>query len=207
MLLFFDTETTGLAKFNLPEDSTEQPRLVQLAFIKTEDDGTIIHEGCFIIKPDGFEIPTFASDVHGITTEYAIEKGTLSENVLSLFEGMFAGVTKLIAHNIKFDRCIIISELKRYVGYRHPIWQNKDFCTMLESTPICRIKGPKGYKWPKLQEAYTYFFGHPFDNAHDALADVKACKDVYFAIQKHNNKFNVGIREGATSPGTFQKVA
>ncbi len=51
-----------------------------------------------------------------------------------------------------------------------------------------QIPGEYGaYKWPQLQEAYKHFFNKEFDNAHDALADVTACKDVYFAIQNSNS--------------------
>jgi len=49
-------------------------------------------------------------------------------------------------------------------------------------TPICDIPGPYGPKWPRLQEAHKHVFGKEFDGAHDALADVIACKNIYFWI-------------------------
>jgi len=59
MILFFDTETTGLPQnYNAPvSDSNNWPRLVQLAFIKCDWEGNIISQSDFIIKPDGFTIP------------------------------------------------------------------------------------------------------------------------------------------------------
>ena len=37
---------------------------------------------------------------------------------------------------------------------------------------IAKKNGQKGYKWPKLSEAYQYFFNEAFVDAHDALGDV-----------------------------------
>jgi len=61
------------------------------------------------------------------------------------------------------------------------IHQRKSFCTMKEMTPICKIPGRYDeFKWPRLTEAYRHAFGGEFGNAHDALADVRACKEIYF---------------------------
>ena len=76
--LFFDTETTGLPKrYDAPSSDLENwsCRLVQLSWLMEDDSKTLLSKGDLIIKPDGFEIPKQASDVHGITTEMALEKG------------------------------------------------------------------------------------------------------------------------------------
>lgn len=52
-------------------DIQNWPRLVQLAWILADDKGNKIHSGNLIVRPDGFEIPTDAAKVHGITTEIA----------------------------------------------------------------------------------------------------------------------------------------
>lgn len=41
-----------------------------------------------------------------------------------------------------------------------------------------------GYKNPNLQEAYKHFFGVEFEGAHDAMADVRACRDVFFKLNE-----------------------
>jgi DNA polymerase-3 subunit epsilon len=38
------------------------------------------------------------------------------------------------------------------------------------------------HKTPNLGEAFRHFKGRDFENAHSAMADVQACRDVYFAI-------------------------
>ncbi len=56
---------------------------------------------------------------------------------------------------------------------------------------FCEIPGGYyGYKPPKLQELYQKLFGTTFDNAHDAMADVKATKKCFFEL----------IRRGAIVP-------
>ena len=63
MYLFFDTETTGLPRnWKAPvTDLNNWPRLVQLAYLLYDNKGNKISGGDFIIKPNGFTIPTDAS--------------------------------------------------------------------------------------------------------------------------------------------------
>lgn len=68
--LFFDTETTGTRNYKAPSTDTRNwPRLVQIAWILTDEEGNRTHEGNLIVKPDGFTIPADAVRVHGITTQ------------------------------------------------------------------------------------------------------------------------------------------
>ena len=39
-------------------------------------------------------------------------------------------------------------------------------------------------KAPKLTKAYQFFFGKDFDGAHNAMNDVLATRDVFFALKK-----------------------
>jgi DNA polymerase III epsilon subunit-like protein len=75
--LFFDTETTGLPRnYKAPSSDTRNwPRLVQLAWILTDEEDNRIHTGNLIVNPDGFVIPTDATKVHRITTQRAKEEG------------------------------------------------------------------------------------------------------------------------------------
>lgn len=91
MYLFFDTETTGLPKnWKAPvSDLNNWPRLIQLAFILYDSNENKISEGNFIIKPDGFTIPTEATKIHGISTEQAIQQGQPIKPVLEFYKPTF----------------------------------------------------------------------------------------------------------------------
>ena len=89
--LFFDTETTGLPRnYKAPvTDAENWPRLVQLAWILCEADGTIVEQVDHIVKPDGWTIGKQASDIHGITTERAWQKAYRSTKRSSALPACF----------------------------------------------------------------------------------------------------------------------
>lgn len=75
MLLFFDVETCGFVNSKLSYDHPAQPPLVQLGAILVDaDNGAEWATLELIVRPDGYEIPTAASAVHGITTKLASHK-------------------------------------------------------------------------------------------------------------------------------------
>ena len=57
--LFFDTETTGLVKFNEPANSPNQPRLIQIGCVLAEEDGRIFSS--FSSRPSVFSHSTTAA--------------------------------------------------------------------------------------------------------------------------------------------------
>jgi hypothetical protein len=65
MLLFVDTETSGLIDFAQPTDHPSQPHIVQLAALLCDDDEdcTVRETYQSIIRPDGWEIQTAAEAV------------------------------------------------------------------------------------------------------------------------------------------------
>ena len=73
MLLFIDTETTGLPK-PASDDFERWPRVVQLAWSLYDQDGIRESVHSFIIYPTDFTIPHNAASIHGITTDRAKKK-------------------------------------------------------------------------------------------------------------------------------------
>lgn len=183
MKLIFDTETTGLARPGVPLNLL--PRLVQIAGVLVDADW--IEQGCFsfLIKPNGFEIPANAFNIHGITTEKAAELGISLATALSVFNDFARVAAEIWAFNAAFDVIVMKSEYDR--ANRPCVLNDKAaHCAMLQCVNICKLPGRRGYKWPKLSEAYGFFFdGATFDNAHNALADVRATAQIMEATAKY----------------------
>lgn len=185
-ILFFDTETTGipLDYKASPTDSENWPRLVQLGWILTNESGQILKEGNRIVRPDGFDIPTAASDIHRITTARALAEGLPLSAVITEFTTDLQTVGRVVGHNLSFDLHIVAAEMYRLGLDYHQLFDLPNTCTMLSTIDYCAIPGAYGYKWPKLQELHMQLFGVGFHEAHDAMIDIRATRACYFALCK-----------------------
>ena len=185
LYIFFDTETTGVPlNYKAPTtDSNNWPRLVQLGWILMDSKSNKLSQHDYIVRPEGFSIPAEAARVHGITTEYALKVGRDLTEVIDEFMADFDKATFVVGHNISFDQNIIGAELVRL--HRPDVMKSKrTYCTMQAGTDFCRIPGRYGYKWPKLQELYVKLFGHDFEGAHNAMADIEATQECFWEM--HN---------------------
>lgn len=189
MILFFDTETTGFYRFKEEPTSPLQPHLVQLACVGTDEVGAELFEYNQLIRPTSdYEIPP--NMIHGISQAEALESGIDGQEVACNFGYFLVNSEKLVCHNYGFDSKIMQTHLMRHGQDASILHQDKDYCTMLGATNYCKLSGkiPGRWKWPKLVEAFEYFFpGEQVDfeaNAHDALFDVRMTKRIYFALMK-----------------------
>lgn len=178
MNLFFDTETTGRAHFNLPASHPQQPKIVQLAAMLTDSELNPISSVSLVINP-GCTIPDEAASIHGITTEIAETRGVCEWSALGVFCELAKRASRLIAHNIDFDDLVMKSAIYRTTNQIGVTNHLERFCTMKSMTNICQIPGAYGNKWPKLSEAYKHATGSELKGAHDAMADVAGCVEVY----------------------------
>ena len=185
LFLFFDTETTGLPQNyeTASSDTKNWPRLVQLSWILTTSKGKILNRGNYIVKPQGFIIPKASSDIHGISTEYAISHGTKLGDVIVNFIADFTKANKIVGHNIDFDKKIIGAEMYR-MGMADIMDSKEVICTMKSSVDFCKLPGSLGYKYPTLQELYKKLFNKNFDKAHNAESDILATMECYFELVK-----------------------
>lgn len=189
MYLFFDTETTGFPSANIDARDPKQGRICQLAALLTDKDGRSMAEFSTLIRPDGWAIGSGAQAVHGLTDGLCDRYGIPSDVAFSMFRLLAARAEMVIAHNLDFDIKMIAVEARahNYVDEYH--WTENNFCTMKSTTDICRIPKAKGngFKWPSLDEALQFFCGRPVGkDAHDAMIDTRACKDIFFALQDRN---------------------
>lgn len=193
--MFFDTETTGLPDFKLEPKDSKQPRIVQLAAIVADQDGNELSAVKFLIKPDGYTIDEQgkAFQTHGISNAIANQYGVSIKTALAMFSMMECFAKTKIAHNYRFDGFILKGEYERTALKQGP--QIDKFCTMKAMTEIMKLPptdamvkaGFNKPKSPNLGEAYKFCTGKDLEGAHDALVDVRACKDVFFWILKNGH--------------------
>ncbi|MBP8792171.1 MAG: DNA polymerase III subunit alpha [Lutibacter sp.] len=178
MYLIFDTETTGLPKnWNAPITDTDNwPRCVQIAWQLHDQYGELIESQDYLIKPEGFNIPYDAEQIHGISTQLAEEQGEDLEKVLYLFNDALSKSKFVVGQNVKFDLNIMGCEYFR-VGVDNPLTKLPvlDTCTEVTAT-LCQLPGGRygKFKLPTLTELHQHLFNSPFSEAHNATADVEA---------------------------------
>lgn len=191
MILFFDTETTGVPKnYKAPHTDVENwPRLVQLGFVvyDTLDGGECVEytSGERVVKPDGFSISPEVSKIHGITQEQADKDGLSVVDVLSEFRGWVEACDIIAGHNLNYDINVVNCEHYRLVQSGCMIMGKSLYDTMLKGTNLCKIPGNYGkYKWPKLYELYNHLFHEPLVQKHTALDDIRQTAKCYFEMKR-----------------------
>ena len=189
--IIFDVETTGLPiKRNAPiNDLNNWPRIVQLAFGIYKSNGECIEEYDYVIKPDNFTIPENSTKIHKITNEFAKDNGYEIKYVLNIFLEKLKNIDYLVAHNLKFDKKILETELYRNnFDFNLQKYNLKDICTMETSTNFCKLEPFRynTYKWPRLEELHKKLFDEKVDGFHNALIDIQVCKKCLFKLIELN---------------------
>jgi DNA polymerase-3 subunit epsilon len=189
-ILFFDTETTGKIDRRKPPQDDAQPDLVQLAAILTDDTLTEIASINCIVFPTYWDIPDEAANVHGIRQEKAEAFGLSLPTAITAFCEFADIANRFVAHNSEFDVVIIQRALARLKRDIDPFEGKEVRCTMKAAKPVLKLPNRNPgvsdpYKFPKLEECIRHFFNEGIENAHDALADVRATIRLYGALCKH----------------------
>jgi len=158
-IVFFDIEATGL---NVVKD-----RIIQLAMIKYSPGVEQPEEMSMLINPGPVLISEDAYKVHGISAQMVANKPTFDQVADMVWD--FIGNADLGGYNSdRFDIPMLMEEFAR---------AGKEFSLDNRSTvDVQKIF----YKMePRtLVAAYRMYCGKELEDAHDALADVKATVDV-----------------------------
>ena len=181
LLLFYDTETTGLPLWGEPSEDPRQPHIVQLsALLVEEDNRQVVDELDVLVKPEGWTIPEDVVTIHGITTEHALEHGIPEREALARFLALHELADERIGHVESFDMRIVRIALKRYrddAAADH--WKTqRSQCTAKLAKAVLGM-----HKLPKLTEAHKQLTGKPMSGAHSATGDTRACLTVFFACK------------------------
>lgn len=157
-LVFFDVETTGL---NILRD-----RIVQIGLIKYEKGKDEPIELQMLINP-GIPISEESMNIHGITPQDLKNKPTFNEVAQKLFD--FIGNADLSGYNSnRFDIPMLMEEFAR-AGFDFDIEKRK----LIDVQRLFYKMEPR-----TLRAAHKFYLNKEFENAHDAMADVKATINV-----------------------------
>lgn len=157
-LVFFDIESTGL---NVIRD-----RIVQIALIKYPKLGGDPIEMEMLINP-GIPISEEAMAVHGITPDMLRNKPSFAQVGQQIFN--FIGDADLAGYNSdRFDVPMLMEEFAR-IGIEFRI----DNRNLIDVQKIFYKMEPR-----TLKAAYALYCNKELQDAHDALADVRATAEV-----------------------------
>lgn len=169
-VLVFDTETTNLLKKDLSDIY-----ILQLSWIIFDSETYKQEENDYILK---VPVKIKNTEIHGITKEISDNGYDIGE-IIDIFLEDVKKCDVLVGHNLQFDLNMVEIELNR-LGLEDAIdmmYSKKYFDTMREGKLYLKER-----KFPKLQELYTKLFNTSFQNAHNALYDVKATLRCYLQI-------------------------
>lgn len=195
-ILYFDTETTGLPNAKFPLNDPIQPHITQLGLILEVNGVDAVVLDTFI-RPDdtwrihedsGTVIGKKATELTGITAEMCYDLGIPIADALEMFIIAAENCDAEVCHNNAFDNKLLAiqySRLRPDAQPRDVLCGKPSLCTMKAATPICKIRkkdGKTGFKWPKLEEAYEFFYNEKFEGAHSAIVDIKATRRVFHTL-------------------------
>lgn len=156
-IVFFDLETTGL--------DISKDRIVQIAAIKIKPDGSQ-EDLNFYVNPC-MDIPAEATAVHGITNDdvfEAVRFEEISDILNKYFEECDLGGYNLL----RFDIPLLAEEFAK-CGFPFP----EEGVKVIDVQNIYFKKEER-----TLRAAYKFYMGEELENAHNALADIRATAQV-----------------------------
>lgn len=183
-LCFFDIESTGL---NVMRD-----RILQIGIIKYFKDGREPQELEMLINP-GIPISEEAMSVHGITPKDLANKPVFSQVAQKIFD--FIGNADLAGYNIsRFDVPMLMEEFAR-VGLDFDVEKRR----FVDVQRIFYKMEPRN-----LKAALRFYCDKEMEDAHDAMADVRATVDVFMGQLKRYEGVDHRDDDGNVTPAPIQ---
>ena len=167
-LVCFDTETTGL--------DVQRDWVIQLSLVKV-DAQTFeeVDTRDWYIRPSGaYTIAPEAQAVHHITREKLETAGVLLRDVYADFVAFVSGCDMLSYNGNAFDvRILYYNFMREGLSFDFEALRFYD-AYLIEATRTSR----------RLGDVYRRYYGKDFEDAHNALADVRATIAVFRAQQQ-----------------------
>ena len=145
MILYFDTETSGLYP----------GQICQLSYIMQTEKGFLSKN--FFFTVDFVEMS--AQLVHGFSVQ-KLKEWSNGKRFKDFFDEIikdFESGDLIVAHNTAFDFSFMRAEYERL---NEIFYIKNEFCSMKKTTPICKLlrKSGVGYKYPKLAELCDFLW-------------------------------------------------
>lgn len=176
ILVAFDTETTGL--------DVQKEHIIQLSLIKFDTDtwATIDTRDWYILPEGDFSIPAEAEAVHHISKPFLLEHGVSLRSIYDELVAFTDGCNMLSYNGNGYDAPILHYNLARLglnFDFEHRTWFDALLLERIHTAGMVDENGEKVRN--NLTAAYTRYYGHPFEGAHNSLDDVKATIEVFKA--------------------------
>ena len=156
-IIYFDIESTGV--------ETESARIVELACIKYNPDGTL-EEKTIKVNPT-IPIPLEASEVHGITDDMVKDLPTFKQYAQAIRD-WFKDCDLAGFNSNNYDVPLLSAEFER-AGLEGIDWNP----TLFDVLTLYRKLFPN-----TLSDVYKRLTGKELEGAHGALADITATKEI-----------------------------
>ena len=182
----FDLETTGL--------DLKTSRIVTACAVLIDSAGQVVGKNQEWLANPGIEIPEAASQVHGVSTEMAMEHGRNPEEVvaeiLETLSGFLSRGIPVVAYNAPYDFTIL-----QYEAERNNLSPLTDPKPILD--PLVMDKFVDQYRPGKRTlEVVARLYGISLSEAHNATADAIAAGQLAQAIiRKHMSKLPSDVFE------------
>ena len=166
-LVFLDFETSGL--------EIGKDEIIEIGALKIDEEGNEIPYQQ-LIKPKA-SIGKRITEITGISDAMVTDAPSIEEPMKKLID--FIGNCKIVAHNAEFDILWLITTCKKL---SIPFTNNDIVCTYKWAKSI----GEKSCSLGALSKKYN--ISH--QNAHRALADVAATKELFFIFESKKVPYN-----------------
>jgi DNA polymerase III subunit epsilon len=213
MILAMDLETTGIPLWKDPSQHPDQPHIVQFSARLIDDETrTVVTQWDMVIKPNGWTIPKEMTEIHGITTEKALEVGVNEGIAVEIYLMAWKKAGFLLGFNPAFDRRIMRIAMLRH-GMTRPaieaVEKKRVIDVMHICTSLCQIPpsdammatGRRTFKTPNLGQAVQMLLGRRHIGAHNAIDDLDATLELYWLTQDLKRRTTIDERPTATNDG------
>ena len=176
-LICFDTETTGL--------DVQKEHIIQLSLVKFDTNTweTLDQRDWYILPEGEFTIPAEAEAVHHISKDFLLEHGVSLRSIYDDFIAFTDGCDFLSYNGNGYDAPILHYNLARLgLSFRFEgrTWYDALLLERIHTAgQTDPVTGEKLHN--NLTSAYTRYYGHPFEGAHNSLDDVMATIEVFKA--------------------------